>query len=238
MKDITFISIIAVFKSMKRNLKYYWKKTWHFIWHEDSWQSWIVNVILAFLIIKYLVYPGLGLALTTSHPVVAVVSESMEHEGLNFDEFYSDQESFYADKGITKEAFADYDFKNGFNKGDIIFLKGKDPNNIEMGEIIVWWSARADPIIHRVVQINENDKVVFQTKGDNPKTNRGQIVLYAIPGKGFVTKGTPGSIAVIDETLIPQERVIGVAKFRLPFFGYVKIWFVQLLGLFGVESRI
>ena len=55
------------------------KKTWHFLWYEDSLLSWIVNIILAFVLIKFLIYPGIGLVLQTDLPVVAVVSESMDH---------------------------------------------------------------------------------------------------------------------------------------------------------------
>lgn len=46
---------------------------------QDTPLSWIVNVILAFLIVRYIIYPILGLMLATSHPLVAVVSGSMEH---------------------------------------------------------------------------------------------------------------------------------------------------------------
>ena len=55
------------------------RKVWKFIWEDDSALSWIVNVILAFVIVKFLIYPGLGLVLHTTHPVVAVVSGSMDH---------------------------------------------------------------------------------------------------------------------------------------------------------------
>ena len=57
------------------------KRVWYFIWEEDSIWSWLVNIILAFVLIKYVVYPGLGFLLGTSHPIVAVVSGSMEHDG-------------------------------------------------------------------------------------------------------------------------------------------------------------
>ena len=58
------------------------KKTWHFIWEDDSVWSWIVNIILAIVLIKFIIYPGLGLVLGTSYPIVAVVSDSMEHSGF------------------------------------------------------------------------------------------------------------------------------------------------------------
>ena len=64
----------------KKEFKKLLKKTWHFIWEDNSIWSWIANVIIAFILIKFIVYPGLGLLLSTSHPVVAVVSSSMEHK--------------------------------------------------------------------------------------------------------------------------------------------------------------
>ena len=66
---------------MKKKNKSTWQKIWYFIWEDDSVLSWIVNIILAFVLIKFIVYPGLGLVFGTDFPVVAVVSGSMEHEG-------------------------------------------------------------------------------------------------------------------------------------------------------------
>ena len=60
------------------------KRVWHFIWEDNSIWSWIANIAIAFILIKFIVYPSLGFFLSTSHPVVAVVSESMEHNnGFN-----------------------------------------------------------------------------------------------------------------------------------------------------------
>ena len=69
-------------------LKKLWKKTWYFIWDDDSIYSWLVNVVLAFVLIKFIVYPVLGLLLQTNYPIVAVVSSSMEH-----DEDFEDRKS-------------------------------------------------------------------------------------------------------------------------------------------------
>src|SRR3989344_3526786 len=101
---------------IKKLLKIFWK----FLWEEDSILSWIVNIILAFLIVKFLLYPGLGLLLGTSYPIVAVVSGSMEHNGNNLDKWWEVKQKDYDDLGITKEEFETYKLKNGFNKGDII----------------------------------------------------------------------------------------------------------------------
>lgn len=195
------------------------KKVWFFIWEEDSAISWIVNIILAFVIIKFLVYPGLGFVLGTPAPVVAVVSGSMEHQH-NFDGFWSDEsccetncrnkvvQSTYYDKlNISKTQFRSFPFVNGFNKGDIMFLYS--PKNVDIGDVIVYQAAhRSDPIIHRVVKkIEDQGTIFYTTKGDN---NCG--------------------VAPFEEK-IPKEAVIGKAIFKIPFFGWVKIWFVDLVNL-------
>ncbi|MBI2557832.1 signal peptidase I [Candidatus Woesearchaeota archaeon] len=191
-----------------------WKKVWHFIWEDNSIWSWIVNIILAFVLIKFIVYPGLGFLLKTSHPVVAVVSESMEHNG-NFDGWWQNSAKWYTESGISKEKFEAFPLKNGFNKGDIMVLKGKNPEDIKIGDVIVFWSAKRDPIIHRVVKKWHNDTYYFQTKGDNYMTNKESI-----------------KSAFLDETKIRQEQVVGNAVFRIPLLGYIKIMFVELLNIF------
>ena len=127
------------------------KKIWRFIWYDDSLLSWIVNILLAFLIVKFLVYPGLGLMLGTTHPVVAVVSGSMHHDG-DFGSWYN----------FSKEEIKEWPFSNGFNRGDIMILK--KAKNIRIGDIIVFYGNSNNPIIHRVVFIGDD---YYQTKGDN-----------------------------------------------------------------------
>ncbi len=179
------------------------KKVWKFIWNEDSFASWIVNVILAFLIVKFLIFPGLGWALGTSHPVVAVVSESMDHKG-DFENWWERQGGWYEERNITKEEFMKYDMKDGFQKGDIIFLKGKE--EFEIGEIIVFNANSNNPIIHRVVKKNGN----YQTKGD----------------------ANTDSSKNLGETEIARERIIGKALFRVPLLGWVKVWASEIFGGF------
>ena len=198
-----------------KQIKKYWGKVWYFIWEDNSIWSWIVNVILAFVLIKFMVYPGLGFALSTSHPIVAVVSSSMEHNA-GFDEWWSKGGIWYLDNNITKAEFLEFSLSNGFNKGDIMILKGRKPKDIKIGDVIVFKSRRPDPIIHRVVRKWEEGGVYyFQTKGDNYRTNPDSIKSL-----------------FLDETRISPEKVIGVSKVRVPWLGWVKIGFVELMGLF------
>jgi len=195
----------------KAKLKRYWKKTWWFIWEDTSVWSWIVNILLAFILIKFIVYPGLGLVLGTSYPVVAVVSSSMEHSS-EFNEWWALQGDYYKDFGINQNEFKTYIFKNGFNKGDIIVLKGVKPENVKLGDVLVFSANRRDPIIHRVIKSwKEGDVYYFQTKGDNNQKSIDDM-----------------------EIKIHEDKIIGKSVFRIPFLGYVKIGFVSLLKLAGV----
>ena len=153
-----------------RDAKRVLKKIWYFIWEDDSVLSWIVNVILAFVLIKFIVYPGLGFVVGSAYPIVAVVSGSMEHNGLGFDEWWEQNEYLYLKYNISKEDFGSYDFKNGFNKGDIMVLRGIEPSDIDPGDVIVFDGFQAAPIIHRTVKTwYGNTRYHFMTKGDNNK---------------------------------------------------------------------
>jgi len=202
-------------------------RIWYFVWHEDSVWSWIVNIILAFIIIKYLVYPGLGLLFGTAFPIVAVVSESMEHPG-GFDEWWQSpascpgrectQQEWYLNREINQNDFQEFPFKNGFNKGDIIVLLGNDPSKVEVGDVIVFQSGKEYPIIHRAIAIESNNRISFQTKGDH---NQDQINRDGL-----------------NEFYVSETQLLGKAAVRVPWLGYVKIWAVDLLRYVGVYQLL
>jgi len=182
------------------------KEAWHFIWEDDSLASWIVNVVIAFVIVKFIVYPGLGLLLGTHYPIVAVVSGSMEHHGVPFDEWWVENKEWYEERGITKHLIESAVFPNGFSKGDIIILVGAKPDRINIGDVIVYSTDKHKyPIIHRITKKeNQNETYIFETKGDN---NRDRDPLE-------VTEG----------------QLLGRAVFKLPYLGWVKIIFTQIIG--------
>jgi len=194
--------------------KKHWKNFWNFIWNDDSLLSWVANIILAFILIKFVVYPLLSLILHTGFPIVAVISGSMTHDGSYNDWWASpaictdienecSQKEFYSLFNITKENFNSFNFKNGFNKGDIIFLYGD--KDIDIGEVIVFAvPGRSDPIIHRIIMTHEDEGITYYT-----------------------TKGDHNPAIITFEQYTHQDNVLGVAKFRIPYIGYVKIWFFQ-----------
>ena len=89
-----------------------------------------------------------------------------------------------------------------------MILAGKDAENIAIGDVIVFRSNRKDPIIHRVVKKTESGNL--QTKGDNNKDSIKNSLL--------------------DETDISEDRIIGKAVLKIPYLGYIKIGFVEILN--------
>ncbi len=190
-------------------LKRFLKKAWRFIWYEDSLLSWLANLVLAFVLVKWVIYPGLGLLLGTSFPIVAVVSSSMEHQGQDFDMWWGLHNSYWVDNGWKKEEFMNWSFKNGFNKGDIMIIKGIESKGIKVGDVVVYESNMfRNPIIHRVTGTrfdNGTKKYHFTTKGDNNE--------YA------------------DSREVSEDQVkrTGKAIARVPLLGWIKIFVVSIL---------
>ena len=185
------------------------KQIWDFIWG-NTILSWVATLVLSFLIANFIFYPAAGFVLQTNHPIVVVISGSMEHNGNNYDEWWALKEQEYKKYKIDKETFYEFHFRNGLNKGDLIILKGKQPSEISTGDVMVFDSGSwlSEPTIHRVVtrtETNESEHV-FSTKGDN---NKDQLDF---------------------EKQIKEESVLGVAFFKIPALGYVKLILKDLLS--------
>ncbi len=101
------------------------------------------------------------------------------------------------------------------NKGDILFVQGRDPSLIlngsaveKDGDVIVfnayglWSSAPSDPIVHRVIdKWYDNGSWYFRTKGD----------ANSLP----------------DPVSIREDYVIGVVVGGIPFIGWIKIFLTE-----------
>ncbi len=203
---------------------------WYFLWYDNSPLSWVANIVVAFVIIKFIVYPLLGLMLGTGLPIVAVVSESMDHDG-SFDHWWAtysvcensrpcQQSEWYEQFTITKEEFQNFPLHNGFQRGDVIVLTRANPDDVEVGDTIVFDADRPYPIIHRVVRVYEKDGIpYYETKGDH---NTLQI-------KGICYAENMNSSYCLDETAVSSVSLRGKALARLPYLGYVKILAVDLI---------
>jgi signal peptidase I len=230
---------------------------------------WVLSVLLAFLIIKFLVFPTLGLLFGSELPLVAVMSGSMEHDpnsdGLvcgrvappsyrgSLDDFWSLCGEWYESRGIIREQWDEFPLRRGFDKGDIMLLVGPTRGTVERGDIIVFHSREAHPIIHRVIERSTTPEgVLFQTKGDH---NPDQIVVYVVADSlgrvspchsggvpvpcaagSPVRRDVPGAFAVLDEMAVSEDALIGRAVLRIPWLGWIKIGFSEAVSwLFSRE---
>lgn len=216
------------------------KKFWYWIWNSDSILSWIVALVIIYVFIKYIFFPGLGFVMGTSLPLAGVESSSMDHQiasddfrnyGLcgnsysrdekkyiNFDEYWYNCGEWYEGRNISKEDFKNFYMHNGFRKGDIVVVWGRFEPKI--GNIIIFKpnpeSTAPHPIVHRVVSVEEVDgKKILQTKGDH---NKDQLKAGNNP---YDT----------NEIHIEEEQIIGKVVFKIPLLGWFKIWVMELWDL-------
>lgn len=224
---------------LKKNLR----KLWGFIWEDNSIWSWVVNIILAFIIIKFLVYPGLGFLLNTSHPIVAVVSGSMEHKTANPCAIrdplnpvrcikYDGSSYEICGKMYHSRQRVDFDFfwnscgawyiQNNITK--IEFSKSSFRNGFNKGDIMLLFGTPPE-------NIEFGHVIVFKGYRQEPIIHR---VIKKTQKNGkyyFQTKGDHNSMSYEFESNIAEDMYIGRAVARVPLLGYVKIIAVNLINL-------
>lgn len=166
---------------------------------KDTWDSWLVSLLLAIIFIKLIFFPTLSFLTNTSLPLVVVESCSMYHSN-NFKDWWLEESNkfWYEKNNITKEEFQEYPLKNGLNKGDIVFVLGK--KEYKKGDIIIFESETKYPLIHRIVSKNP-----ISTKGDN---NPDQL---------------PNNL----ENNIEKEKIFGKAVAKIPYLGWIKLIFFE-----------
>jgi len=195
---------------MSGDVKKFFNKFWQIVWKDDSPKGWLISVIFIFVVIKFIFFPVMSFATGTTLPLAIVESCSMYHQGnllSNFDNWWKNHESKYSEQIINKLDFQDFIFKNGFNKGDILFILKAKPEKLEIGDVIIFNGRTNNPIIHRIISIKEeNGKRTFSTIGDN---NNGQLSF---------------------EKNIQEEQLIGKAVFKIaPYLGWGKLIFYEYI---------
>lgn len=154
------------------------KKFWKFL-QEDTWQSWIVSLILIIVLIKFIFFPIISLITGSPLPLVVIESCSMYHNS-NFENWWDAHSAIYSQYSINKSEFQDYPFKNGLNKGDVILVW--DRTEYKQGDIIIFEAGTQHPLIHRLMSISP-----LSTKGDN---NDNQLFMEKIiPPEKVIGKG-------------------------------------------------
>ncbi len=252
------------------------RRTWDWVWHSDSFLSWLVALLIIFIFVKYIFFPVLGFIMGTSLPLAGVESSSMDHqivkddykrlilcgnvyskeeiERIDFNEYWEICGDWYENKNITKKEFSKFPLKNGFRKGDILIVWGW--SKIKKGDIIIFKpnkeSIAPRPIVHRIVEIKENFEKVKKSKFS--KKNFAEISFgnrtYAKfskekieenqTNKIYSTKGDHNQEQLTgsnnnyntDETNIKEEQIVGEVIFKIPFLGWLKIWFIELIQRF------
>lgn len=215
------------------------KKSWHFIWHDDSIWSWIANVVIAFVLIKFIVYPLLGLLLGTGLPVVAVVSGSMEHK------IVPDCNQLSPYTGLC----------TGHEQGvyEICGKQFSDADRLETAEYWDicggWYQANSDITLTMFEQFpfpngfNTGDIMVLSGPAD---LQQGDVIVYQLAGRSYPiihrivssNQTSAGAIYLIkgdhnpspDPFYVHSDQMLGKAIFRIPYLGYIKIWAVKALN--------
>lgn len=101
------------------------------------------------------------------------------------------------------------------NVGDLIVVRGVEPQLVSEGDIIVFHSPRDHDmlIVHRVVGINnQGGKLYFETKGDN---NSAKDSWSPYPG-------------------VPETHLVGVVIGKVAYLGYVILTLKEPLGMAAI----
>ena len=158
--------------------------------------------------------------------IIAVVMISVAFFG-SFLVYFILQISFNTDTPIV--VVVSGSMETQIHKGDLLFVMGREPENIKNGTIIdkdgdiivfnaqgLWPSAPIEPIVHSVIdKYKIGDTYYFRTKGD----------ANSIP----------------DAAPVPESRVIGVVVGGIPYIGWVKIFLTDsglLIPLLVVISAL
>ena len=163
----------------------------------DIFGSHIVKEVLKFILILAILYFGVSgvlvLALRVDPYWRAVISNSMKHQDESWREYFEE-------RGYDPSQFP---IQGGFERGDMLIIQGVGSvTEITVGEVIVFDTGQPTPLVHRVVDIrNENGEVRLTTKGD---ANRGILSM---------------------EGSIKPEQIMCKVIFVIPKIGYLSLWF-------------
>jgi len=114
---------------MKKDLKKYSKKLWHFYWKDNSMASYIFFFIVTYILLKFVAFP-LFLAVTGLSDVTAVMTESMVHTKDINKTYYS----WMGEKEFNQSQLEAFPFNNGMYVGDVVFVyRIHDLDEIKIG---------------------------------------------------------------------------------------------------------
>lgn len=165
------------------------------LWRNDYFQTIITIAIIVLIVFGF--WNALQFTSGTKYPIVAVSGASMcTLPGSHCD-------------GWT------HPFERTLHDGDLVFLQGVNPEDIKVGDIIVYSKSDGDLIIHRVITIIPSDtdgKIYFETQGDG---NNGP-----------------------DRPLVSQDDVVGRVVFRIPWLGHIMLLMRSSFAAFIIVAII
>ncbi len=173
--------------SLKENMK----KIWNFLWKEESLASYVAFIIVAFIFLRFVFFPAF-LFVTGYSDIAAVVSSSMERNELTEHTFYRWLEY----QGFDMEEVEEWPFLEGLYVGDVIFVEEVPPEEINVGDVVLF-NINGKQIIHRVVFIEQEGTNYYYT-----------------------TKGDANMQISESEMDIPHEYIKGKLVMRIPYLGY------------------
>lgn len=148
------------------------------------------KIAAIFSIVFFSIHISLIIALHNNNPAFVVTSNSMLHQNESWRDYYTAM-------GIDTSNFP---IQGGFARGDILLAEGVNPNNIAVGDVIIF-EASGTEIAHRVVEISFSD--------NKPK---------------FKTKGDANMYSAWSESSIFPENIKGRVVFVLPKIGHIFLW--------------
>ena len=163
------------------------------------------GLILGILTIVILIFIKIILPIATgvATPLVIFESCSMHHSQKGFSEIF-EKSDVYSENSISLSDANNWNFQNGLNKGDLIFIT--PVKNPKIGDVILFKTSRGFSILHRVVSTNP-----IMTKGDNNNAqlpDEKSIEQSQVVGKVSLKIPFVGWSKLIfsDYKRIPQER--------------------------------
>ena len=155
-------------------------------------------IVVVYLIFIYVALPA-AYAFTPVSDISAVVSGSMEHNQPAIQFTYY---QWLSQEGFNSSVTSHWPFQNGINVGDMVIAYKSDPQQINVGDVIIFVAAyqgASEEVIHRVVNVSViNGTYYYTTKGD---ANAGSFPF---------------------EYDIPYKDIIGKVNTVVPFLGYPK----------------
>ena len=146
------------------------------------------------MILRFVAFPGF-LFVTGYSDVAAVISTSIEHGEL-IDNTFDEWLRFH---NYSTEEIENWPYLDGLDVGDVIAVKKVPAEEIEVGDIILFYAPQGQ-IIHRVISVYSLDENYFYT-----------------------TKGDANSMISDVEKDIPYDGIKGKLVGKVPYLGWPRV---------------